>query len=132
MIKSEKFSISKRHYAYLKGSLEERKDPYDPKRDTAKYSYYTLQVFYYKKKNGLIEACFGTIWNYAPQGLSEKDFVAQYSSAYGSDPYAQWGGTHFLGTSVYKDIVRYVKELDPVLKKYPAIPEGYVGWFKKK
>lgn len=124
MVKVDKFTISKKCYAFKPGTLHENVGQ-------GKYSFYSIEVFYYKKKDGKLCACFGKLWRYAPRGLSnEEEFVNTYNFPSGADMVASWDGTSFIGTQIYEHIVDYVAELKPILKNYPATPEGYTGWFR--
>lgn len=133
MIKSEKFSISKKHYAFDPNSISVGDGPLysqasiETQPDLAEVRWISVQCFYYKKKDDKIMACFGRVrWLARPPFTYERFIEGKYEG----DPYAQWDGTNFIGTSVYADIVDFVKELDPILKSYPAIPDGYDGWYK--
>lgn len=128
MIKSDKFTISTRNYAFKKGSLRS----YNPGNNWYD-GWWVMDVFYYKKKDGKIAACFGQVHVIEKTNrLTEKEFIEKYRATYGPNMIASWNGTDFIGTSNYESIVQYVEELRSLLNNYPEIPKGYTEWYKNQ
>lgn len=129
MIKYDKnFAISKKLYSFKKGSLNYNHHSDEGSRGP--YGRYTMDVFYYKKKDGLIAACFGEVWDYAERGLSEDQFIEQYRSSYGPNMIASFDGKHWNGDdNRWSMMVDYVGELNLLLQAYPEIPNRYRGWY---
>ena len=126
MIKSDKFTISTRNYAFKEGSLR----PYHQSNDWYN-GWWVMDVFCYKKKDGKTAACFGQVHVIEKtDNFTEEEFIKKYRATYGPDMLASWNGADFIGTSNYESIVQYVEKLRPILRNYPEIPNGYKGWYK--
>jgi hypothetical protein len=95
--------------------------------------YATMRVIYFKKKGGVLSACVGNLWDWRGDKSPEsaEDFLKHCSTrVYGPNLTAKWNGKDLWGQTEISSILYYRDLLDPILKNYPEIPEGYDGWWE--
>lgn len=96
----------------------------------------TVDAIWFKKKNGVIAACYGTLRasGTAARPLhNEADFMFHYDGRYGGNTMYKWDGTEMWGSNNnFLELVEAHKFLDPIRNGFPNIPDGYTGWYSIK
>jgi hypothetical protein len=76
-------------------------------------------------------ACIGELWDFQyPEPRHALEFLAAHTDGrYGADCVARWDGESFWGNVTLEQQEKYLKILKPMLENYPALPDGYDGWW---
>jgi len=137
MIREETFTQSHQPYAVNLASLlvTERKDP-----TGGGAGYFRAEVlavwFRRKRPRGgatvLTQACAGRLWDYQDaEPANARAFLAAHTDGrYGGDCQARWDGMELWAPGATEpERAEYLRLLRPMLKAYPAVPDGYDGWW---
>lgn len=139
LIKSDKFYKSKIQFAVDMSSLKLKEhrsqwtQPDGSIKVADKINYYgTIRVVYFKKKDGVLSACEGVLWDWCGEKkLTAEEFLKRVSTkVYGPNCSAKWDGKNLWGQSEIDSILYYRDFLEPILNNYPELPKGYEGWYE--
>lgn len=133
MMRDERFLISRKAFAIdlstVTGKQHER-------GDLIAFSGRANAVWYRRQK-GVTRACVGTLMlfsHYLPAPLDLADphaiLAADLDGRYGGDCHGRWDGESYWGNVTLAEQERHLAVLRPMLTAYPAVPEGYDGWWR--
>jgi hypothetical protein len=133
MIRQDRFLISHKPYAVdlstLQGDQHER-------GDRIAFSG-SADALWFRRQSGVTRACIGSLklWShYLPERLNLADarevLAADLDGRYGGDCHGRWDGTSYWGNVTLEQQERHLAILRPMLANYPAIPDGYDGWWR--
>jgi len=130
VIRTDRFLISKRLYAVDPTSL--RIEPDGERYDGTPMATCRLGAVWYRRQSGRLRACIGTLWDIqAPHPADAAEFLAAHDDGrYGGDCYGRWDGESYWGTGTLAEQEQHLAILRPMLANYPAIPDGYDGWWR--
>ncbi|MEH0631750.1 hypothetical protein [Streptomyces stelliscabiei] len=96
----------------------------------------TANAVWYRRQNGITRACLGSLMlfsHYLPEPLDLDDphaiLSADLDGRYGGDCHGRWDGENYWGAQKPFEIDLHLTLLEPMLANYPAIPDGYDGWW---
>lgn len=93
----------------------------------------TVDAIWFKKKDGIVAVCKGTLWAMTSNSQTVDDFIMNFDGRGGGNTHFKWNGTEMWSVNnVFLDMIEVHRELDPILRNFPAIPEGYTGWHSIK
>jgi hypothetical protein len=131
MIKDEKFVLSRRPYAVDLGSLSTSETT-----DSSNVYGSVRAVWFRRRRAGYsgpmrTVACMGELREYQPPPRDAQQFLEQYDDGrYGGDCKARWDGeTLWAPEATEGQRQAFLAVLEPMLKNYPALPEGFDGWW---
>lgn len=128
MIRENRFLISKRPYAVDLGSLRitERQGQRNP------YYEGRIGAVWFRRAKGVTYACVGTLWDFQDQRPADAVafLKAHTDGRYGGDCKGRWDGTRYWGAQEPEIAARHLALLRPMLDAYPAIPDGWNGWWR--
>lgn len=89
------------------------------------------------RKNGVTTITAGTLKIWAPRtdinALALPEALAQADTRYGGDWELKWDGEELLVNPVVvvkpQEYLQWSYDLDSFLERFPAIPDGYSGWW---
>lgn len=121
MILETRFAISRRPYAVDLSSLHTSGD-----------SDAQINAVWYRRRNGATVACVGHLWDIQhPLPKDAAEFLARHDDGrYGGRCEGRWDGENYWGAQQPAEIQRHLELLRPMLTAYPAIPDGYDGWWR--
>lgn len=126
MIREDRFLISRRLYAVDLTSFRLRED--------TKTGWFggRITAVWFRRRRGVTVACVGTLWDYQkPAPADALEFLARHDDGrYGGNCLGRWDGENYWGAQVPDVIERHLALLRPMLANYPAIPDGYDGWWR--
>lgn len=125
MIREDRFLISKRPYAVDLDSLDLHQE--------ASGSYHgTVDAVWFRRRSNKTVACIGTLWDI--QREKPADAVAflraHDDGRYGGRAEGRWDGTGYWGNVPLDVQEKHLAVLRPMLDNYPALPEGWDGWWR--
>lgn len=111
------------------------KRPYALKRESFRVNIHgcaKVEAVWAGRKSGCTTASVGELWDYGPKTFDE--FVATIDMRYGGTSFAKWDGDTLITPSgvTQKLHSRYVEMLDAALNGFPAVPDGYEGWYYRR
>lgn len=120
MIKEDRFLISHRPYAVDLNSL-----------DASDESRASVVAVWFRRRRGETIACIGELWDYQkPTPLTAQEFLERHTDGrYGGNIWGRWDGSGYWGDEDLDRQATYLSILRPMLENYPAIPEGFNGWW---
>lgn len=132
MIRETRFLISRKPYAIdlstVTGEQHER-------GDRIAFSG-TANAVWYRRQNGVTRACLGSLMlfsHYLPEPLDLDDphaiLSADLDGRYGGDTHGRWDGESYWGNVTLEQQEQHLAILRPMLANYPALPDGYDGWW---
>jgi len=129
MIREDRFLISNRPYAVDLSSLRTSTNEYEGGRKS--YNCY-LDAVWYRRRKGTTIACIGTLWDIQSEHpANAAEFLIRHDDGrYGGDCKGRWDGDTYWGAGAPSVIERHLALLRPMLANYPAIPDGYDGWWR--
>lgn len=128
MIRSDRFLISQRPYAVDLASL--RTSEPRSAHDGSLYVRATLDAVWFRRRQGVTVACIGQLWDHQAPPADAAQFLAQHADGrYGGNCFGRWDGKAYWGDGDLKIMAGNLAVLRPMLANYPAIPEGYLGWY---
>lgn len=127
MIHEDRFLISRRPYAIdltsLRGAM----------RGTDKLFYDgRINAVWFRRKQGVTVACVGALWDLQDTEPADATafLVAHDDGRYGGDCEGRWDGNRYWGAQEPGVIEEHLALLRPMLANYPAVPDGYDGWWR--
>jgi hypothetical protein len=130
MIRTDRFRISARPYAVDLPTLKVG-DPYARHDGTPVYRC-LIRAAWFRRKGGRLSALAGTLWDH--QGPAPADgrafLTALTDGRYGGAAVARWDGSNLWAPQMHRDDQEaYYALLGPMLDAFPAIPDGFDGWW---
>jgi hypothetical protein len=133
VIREDRFLISRKPYAVdlssIRGAQHER-------GDRIAFSG-SVDALWFRRQNGANRACIGSLklWShYLPDPLNLDDphnvLSANLDGRYGGDCHGRWDGQSYWGNVTLDQQEQHLAVLRPMLANYPAIPDGYDGWWR--
>jgi hypothetical protein len=129
MIRDTSFRISQRPYAVdlttLRGGMQ-------PRQDGGEYYQGRIDAVWFRRRKGVTVACIGTLWDLQDEKPADAvTFLERHTDGrYGGDCDGRWDGKSYWGTGTLDEQARHLAVLRPMLDAYPAIPDGYDGWWR--
>ncbi|WP_127453052.1 hypothetical protein [Streptomyces sp. B29(2018)] len=130
MRRTDRFLISRKLFAVDLDSLRgERTDT--PQGRNPYYFAGRINAVWFRRRPGTTVACIGDLWDLQhPQPANAHQFLEQHRDGrYGGDCHGRWDGDSYWGNVTLEEQKRHLAILQPMLANYPAIPEGYDGWW---
>lgn len=132
MIREDRFLISRKPFAI---DLSTITGTQAGGTDAVRFSGHANAVWF-RRKDGVIRPRLGSLmlWShYLPAPLDLDDpraiLTADLDGRYGGDCDGRWDGTGYWGAETLDVRKQHLAVLQPMLANYPAIPEGYDGWW---
>lgn len=132
MIREDRFLISRKPFAI---DLSTVTGEQQPRGDRHAFSG-SANAVWFRRQGGVTRACLGTLglWShYLPEPLDLDDPTAILSAdldgRYGGDCHARWDGENYWGSQKPFEQALHLTLLEPMLANYPALPDGYDGWW---
>ena len=128
MIRETRFLISRKPYAVDLTSLRSDEDGFT----------YIDAVWFRRKTRGygsskqtVTVACIGNLHTIQrPVPVDAVEFLTRYTDGrYGGDCHGRWDGTGYWGAEEPDVVEQHLAILRPMLANYPALPDGYDGWW---
>jgi hypothetical protein len=95
-----------------------------------------VDALWFRKQNGVTRACIGSLKlfsHYLSERLDILDphavLTADLDGRYGGDCHGRWDGTGYWGAEDLAVQARHLAILRPMLANYPALPDGFDGWW---
>lgn len=133
MIRETRFLISRRLYAV---DLSTVTGEQQPRGNLIAFSG-TANAVWFRRQGGVTRACLGSLMlfsHYLPHRLDLDDphaiLSADLDGRYGGTCHGRWDGERYWGAQEPDVIARHLVLLRPMLANYPAIPDGYDGWWR--
>lgn len=119
MRREERFVMSHRPYAVRLGSL----------RSSDGWS--SIDAAWFRRKNGILSAHLGDLHDLQqPDPLDVQEFLLRYDDGrYGGSCDARWDGENYWGSQKPFEQSFHLSVLEPMLENFPAVPDGYDGWW---
>ena len=96
----------------------------------------TVDALWFRRKHATTRACLGrlrlrNLGMTDPVDVTDPRAVlaADLDGTYGGDCHGRWDGTHYWGASEPATVEAHLAVLRPMLEHYPAVPDGYEGWW---
>jgi hypothetical protein len=137
VIRDTRFLISRKPYAvdlttFRGAEVKERHWAVGTRYHVSAY----IDAVWYRRKAGRTRACIGALglWSQnLKQPVDPLDPLAVLSadldSRYGGDCHGRWDGTGYWGAEQPDVAAEHLELLRPMLANYPAIPDGFDGWY---
>lgn len=132
MIRETRFLISRKPFAV---DLDSLTGDQHPRGELHAYSG-SVNAVWYRRKDGVTRACIGSLKlfsHYLPRPLELCDAIdiltADLDGRYGGDCHGRWDGAGYWGAEDLDVQKQHLAILRPMLTNYPAIPDGYDGWW---
>ncbi|MGW0904965.1 hypothetical protein [Streptomyces sp. NPDC002853] len=128
MIREDKFLISRKPYAVDLNSLRTQEHT---RQDGSHYYSGRVNAVWFRRRQGVTVACVGTLWDFQDQRpVTGRQFLQQHDDGrYGGDCIGRWDGESYWGNVPLTVQEQHLAILRPMLANYPAIPDGYDGWW---
>jgi hypothetical protein len=132
VIRETRFLISRRPYAIDLGSLRGSIQATGPGATARTYYQGRIDAVWFRRRKSVTVACVGTLWDLQDdEPVNAVAFLARHTDGrYGGDCDGRWDGAHYWGAQEPAEIQRHLDLLQPMLAAYPAIPDGYDGWWR--
>ena len=94
----------------------------------------TVDAVWFKRKSGMWAVCSGRLWSRGAAGdETPEGFIRNFDGRYGGSTEYKWDGTEMWSSdNNFLDMIEAHKVLDPILRNFPNIPDGYTGWYSIK
>ncbi|MFC6081020.1 hypothetical protein [Sphaerisporangium aureirubrum] len=131
MIRDPRFLISQRPYAVDLTSLRFTLREAMPGSGRVFYDC-RIDAVWFRRRKGTTVACIGTLWDLQDDRPADAvQFLERHADGrYGGDCDGRWDGQRYWGAQEPDVIERHLALLRPMLDGYPAIPDGYDGWWR--
>lgn len=127
MYRETEFVMSHRQYAVNLDSLR-----VEPAREDTLSRRCWVTALWFRKRNGLVTANVGYLdarLDAAPE--TAKEFLERHTDGKdGGDCKGRWDGRRYWGAQEPEVIQRHLELLRPMLESFPAVPDGYDGWWR--
>lgn len=127
MIREDRFLISRKPYAVDLSSLQRSE------RDPGKtWAWYTVDAVWFRGTKNKPFACVGSLRTIIddPAPATAEEFLSRYTDGrYGGDCHGRWDGEKYWGAQKPFEIDLHLSLLEPMLANYPAVPDGFDGWW---
>lgn len=140
MIREEKFLISRKPFAVDLGTLHtESQTVHNEGTAHERHLYHgRIDAVWFRRKQGVTYACLGSLglWSQNLRRRIENPedpiqvLSADLDSRYGGTCYARWDGERYWGSQKPTEQALQLALLEPMLANYPAVPDGYDGWWR--
>jgi hypothetical protein len=119
MVKHDELVVSRGMYAVRPDTL------------SSAASWRRLDAVWFRRRHRQTVACVGYLWGYSG-GETVGEFLEGIDTArYGGTCLSRWDGRiHWSNGLPPEEMGRQLAILRPMLESYPAIPEGYDGWWE--
>ncbi|MFH8804090.1 hypothetical protein ACH4F6_31630 [Streptomyces sp. NPDC017936] len=127
MIREDRFLISRKPYAVDLASF--RRSERDPDKS---WAWYSIDAVWFRRRRSETVACIGNLRDIIddPTPTTAEEFLRRFTDGrYGGDCHGRWDGDSYWGTGTLADQEQNLAILRPMLANYPAIPDGYDGWW---
>ncbi|MFE0692868.1 hypothetical protein [Streptomyces sp. NPDC058869] len=130
MRRTDRFLISRKPFAIDLNSLRGHRTDTPQGRNPYYYDG-RINAVWFRRRHGITVACIGDLWDLQhPQPADARQFLEQHQDGrYGGDCHGRWDGESYWGNVTLEEQQRHLTILQPMLANYPAIPEGYDGWW---
>jgi hypothetical protein len=131
MIREDRFLISRKPYAVDLSSLRCTTVP-TPQGRRASYFDGRIDAVWFRRRRGETVACIGTLWDLQDdEPETARQFLERHDDGrYGGDCEGRWDDQSYWGNVTLAEQERHLAILRPMLENYPAVPEGYDGWWR--
>lgn len=128
MNKTDKFLISKRPYAVDLSSFTTEYHHVARGRD---YWDCHIKAVWFRRRRGETVACLGHLWDFqGDKPATATEMLERHEDGrYGGSTLCRWDGSTFWGGVTLEAQERHLAVLRPMLAAYPALPDGYDGWW---
>lgn len=129
MIRETKFLISRKPYAADLASLRTSESERDPSKP---WAWYVVNAVWFRGRKAEPVACIGTLRTIIddPAPASAREFLERYTDGrYGGDCQGRWNGAGYWGAEMPEVQAQHLAILRPMLANYPAVPDGFDGWW---
>lgn len=129
MIRDTKFLISQRPYAV---DLDSLRGGMRPRQNGSEYYQGRIDAVWFRRRKGVTVACIGTLWDLQDERpVDAVAFLKAHTDGrYGGNCDGRWDGQSYWGNGTLAEQARHLAILRPMLDAYPAIPNGYDGWWR--
>lgn len=126
MIREDRFLISRNPYAIDLNSLRVT----EPGSHGSVWA--EVDAVWFRRRRGVTVACTGTLRDLQDTTpTSSHAFLAAHDDGrYGGRCHARWDGSRYWGAQEPFRMALDLELLEPMLAAYPAIPDGYDGWWR--
>ncbi|MGW5582838.1 hypothetical protein [Streptomyces sp. NPDC003857] len=127
MIRENRFLISRKPYAIDLSSLQ--RSERDPDKT---WAWYAVDAVWFRGTKNDPVACLGSLRTIIddPAPVNVEEFLARFTDGrYGGDCQGRWDGENYWGAQKPLEIDLHLSLLEPMLANYPAVPDGYDGWW---
>lgn len=120
LVRLDKFTPSKRPYALDLGAY------------TRSHNRLHINAIWAGRKDGRTTASFGSLSAYGIETVEE--LIEKIDMRWGGDSFAKWDGDILITPSgvTQKLHQQYVEMLGAALNNFPAVPDGYEGWYYRR
>lgn len=127
MKREAKFLMSHRPYAVDLGSLHKRFRA----REGGGYWDCRVVATWFRRRSGVTMACIGYLWDYqdVEPTTTEQFLQAHDDGRYGGTTTGRWDGEGYWGEQAPSAMQDDLDLLRPMLDAFPAVPEGFDGWW---
>lgn len=131
MIRDTRFLISRKPYAVDLSSLRGKSED-TPQGSNPYYFDGRIDAVWFRRKAGVTAACIGILWDLQyPEPADATQFLEQHADGrYGGRCEGRWDGTGYWGAEDLDVQQQHLEILRPMLAGFPAIPDGYDGWYR--
>jgi hypothetical protein len=93
----------------------------------------TVDAIWFKRKSGERAVCMGKLWSRSSGSETPTEFMRDFDGRYGGSTEYKWNGIEMWSDdNNFVGMMEAHRILDPILKNFPNIPEGYTGWYSIK
>lgn len=125
MIREDRFLISRRPYAVDLSSLR-------PTYVGIYDGWFKVDAVWFRRRRGGLVACVGNLHTTQdPAPKTAVEFLERFTDGkHGGDCEGRWDGENYWGAQRPDAIAEHLALLKPMLANYPALPEGWDGWWR--
>lgn len=129
MRRTDHFLISQKPYAVDLNSLHTTR--HEAEQDGREYYNGRINAIWFRRRRGVTVACIGTLWDLQhTEPSTGREFLERHDDGrYGGDCDGRWDGTGYWGAQDLTVMQAHLDVLRPMLAAYPAIPDGWDGWW---
>lgn len=126
MIREDRFLISRKPYAVDLSSFRIKF------YEEGKSGMASIDAVWFRRRRGETVACIGTLHTWErEEPTSPTSFLEAYTDGrYGGDCTGRWDGESYWGNVTLEQQKQHLAILRPMLANFPALPDGYDGWWR--